>query len=66
MRVWRNNAVKNECRTKFNVVKHTVEVEEKDQCRNIVVGILSNLKRKEYCRNFKIGLKDKEIERQTG
>ena len=43
--VWRNNAVKNECRTNSNVVEIIVEMEEKEQCRNIAEWILSKLKK---------------------
>ena len=43
--VWRNNAVKNECRTNSNVVEIIVEMEEKEQCQNIAEWILSKLKK---------------------
>ncbi len=34
--LWRNNAVKNECRANSNVVEINVEMEEKEHCQNIV------------------------------
>ncbi len=43
--VWWSNAVKNECLTNFNVVEIIVEMEEKEQCRNIAECILSKLKK---------------------
>ena len=43
--VWRNNAIKNECRTNSNVVEINAKMEEKEHCQNIVKWMLSKLKK---------------------